>query len=53
MSMPTRPPATVPPPSDTAHSPPLSTSAFPYEATLVGLHGSLTPAEMLIPVVVA
>lgn len=31
----------------------LSTSAFPYEATLVGLHGSLTPAEMLIPVVVA
>ncbi|GAA1475765.1 alkaline phosphatase family protein [Nocardioides aestuarii] len=31
----------------------LSTSVFPYEATLVGLHGSLTPAEMLIPVVVA
>ncbi len=31
----------------------LSTAAFPYEATLVGLHGSLTPAEMLIPVVVA
>ncbi len=31
----------------------LSTSAFPYEATLIGLHGSLTPAEMLIPVVVA
>ena len=30
----------------------LSTSAFPYEATLVGLHGSLTPAEMLIPVIV-
>ena len=27
-------------------------SAFPYEATLVGLHGSLTPAEMLIPVIV-
>jgi len=31
----------------------LLTSAFPYEASLVGLHGSLTPAEMLIPVVVA
>ena len=31
----------------------LSTSDFPYEAKLVGLHGSLTPAEMLIPVVVA
>ncbi|CAI9413058.1 alkaline phosphatase family protein [Nocardioides sp. T2.26MG-1] len=31
----------------------LSTSAFPYEATLVGLHGSLTPAEMLIPVLVS
>ena len=31
----------------------LSTSAFPYEARLVGLHGSLTPAEMLIPVIVA
>ncbi|MGH3348254.1 MAG: alkaline phosphatase family protein [Nocardioides sp.] len=31
----------------------MSTSAFPYESTLVGLHGSLTPAEMLIPVVVA
>lgn len=31
----------------------LSSSAFPYEATLVGLHGSLTPAEMLIPVVIA
>lgn len=31
----------------------LSTDAFPYEATLVGLHGSLTPAEMLIPVIVA
>ena len=30
----------------------LSTSAFPYEARLVGLHGSLTPAEMLIPVLV-
>ena len=31
----------------------LSSSAFPYEARLVGLHGSLTPAEMLIPIVVA
>ncbi len=31
----------------------LSISAFPYEARLVGLHGSLTPAEMLVPVVVA
>jgi hypothetical protein len=30
----------------------LSTSAFPYEARLIGLHGSLTPAEMLIPVLV-
>ena len=30
----------------------LSTSAFPYEARLVGLHGSLTSAEMLIPVLV-
>jgi len=31
----------------------LSTSAFPYEAKLIGLHGSLTPAEMLIPIVLA
>ena len=31
----------------------MSTSAFPYETQLVGLHGSLTPAEMLIPVLVA
>ncbi len=30
----------------------LSTNAFPYEATLVGLHGSLTAAEMLIPMIV-
>ena len=30
----------------------LSSASFPYEATLVGLHGSLTPAEMLIPVIV-
>ncbi len=31
----------------------LSTTDFPYEATLVGLHGSLTPEEMLIPMVVS
>ena len=31
----------------------MSTSAFPYETQLVGLHGSLTSAEMLIPVLVA
>jgi hypothetical protein len=31
----------------------MSTSDFPYETTLVGLHGSLTPAEMRIPVIVA
>ena len=30
----------------------LSTHDFPYEATLVGLHGSLTPEEMLIPMIV-
>jgi len=30
----------------------LSTRDFPYEATLVGLHGSLTEDEMLIPLVV-
>ena len=30
----------------------LSTVDFPYEATLVGLHGSLTPDEMLIPMLV-
>lgn len=28
-------------------------SAFPMETRLVGLHGSLTPAEMLIPILVA
>jgi hypothetical protein len=28
-------------------------SVFPYEARLVGMHGSLTTAEMLIPVLVA
>jgi len=31
----------------------LSTSAFPYEAKLVGLHGSLTAEEMLIPVLLS
>jgi Type I phosphodiesterase / nucleotide pyrophosphatase len=31
----------------------MSSVAFPYEAKLVGLHGSLTPAEMLIPMLVA
>jgi hypothetical protein len=30
----------------------MSSSAFPYENRLVGLHGSLTSAEMLIPVLV-
>lgn len=30
----------------------ISTTDFPYENTLVGLHGSLTPAEMLIPILV-
>jgi len=31
----------------------LSSSAFPHEAKLVGMHGSLTPVEMLVPVLVA
>ena len=31
----------------------ISTTDFPYENTLVGLHGSLTTDEMLIPVIVA
>ncbi|MDX6299026.1 MAG: hypothetical protein QOF53_240 [Nocardioidaceae bacterium] len=31
----------------------MSSTAFPYETRLVGLHGSLTAAEMLIPVLVA
>ncbi len=31
----------------------MSSADFPYEASLVGLHGSLTAAEMLIPLVVA
>ena len=30
----------------------VTTRDFPYEKTLVGLHGSLTPAEMLIPILV-
>ena len=30
----------------------MATDAFPYERRLVGMHGSLTPAEMLIPVLV-
>jgi hypothetical protein len=30
----------------------LSTEGFPYETKLVGMHGSLTPEEMLIPVLV-
>ncbi|MGH3444697.1 MAG: alkaline phosphatase family protein [Nocardioidaceae bacterium] len=30
----------------------MSSTAFPHEAKLVGLHGSLTSAEMLIPVLV-
>jgi hypothetical protein len=30
----------------------LDTSAFPYEARLVGMHGSLTSAEMLVPILV-
>ena len=28
------------------------TSAFPREFTLIGMHGSLTPAEMLVPLIV-
>ncbi len=31
----------------------LDTSTFPYESRLVGMHGSLTPAEMLVPVLVS
>jgi hypothetical protein len=30
----------------------LDSASFPYEASLVGMHGSLTSAEMLVPVVV-
>ncbi|MFT4080984.1 MAG: alkaline phosphatase family protein [Nocardioides sp.] len=31
----------------------MSTSRFRYETTLIGLHGSLTPDEMLIPLLVS
>ena len=31
----------------------LATEAFPYEARLIGMHGSLTSVEMLVPVLVA
>ncbi len=31
----------------------LSSRDFPYEAKLIGMHGSLTSAEMLVPVLVA
>lgn len=31
----------------------MSATAFPYEARLVGLHGSLTPREMRIPLLVS
>jgi Type I phosphodiesterase / nucleotide pyrophosphatase len=31
----------------------IMTSAFPREFTLIGMHGSLTPAEMLVPLLVA
>jgi hypothetical protein len=31
----------------------MSSQAFPYEMTLVGLHGSLTRDEMLIPILIA
>jgi hypothetical protein len=31
----------------------LSSATFPYEGRLVGMHGSLTPAEMLVPILVA
>ena len=30
----------------------VSTSRFPHEAKLVGLHGSLTADEMLVPLLV-
>jgi hypothetical protein len=30
----------------------MSSDVFPFETRLVGLHGSLTPAEMLVPVLV-
>jgi len=31
----------------------VSSTGFPHEARLVGLHGSLTSAEMMIPVLVS
>ena len=31
----------------------MSGSTFPYEARLIGLHGSLTSAEMLVPILVS
>ena len=31
----------------------LDSDAFPYEGRLIGMHGSLTPVEMLVPVLVA
>ncbi len=30
----------------------LDSDAFPYESRLIGMHGSLTPVEMLVPVLV-
>ena len=30
----------------------VSSTDFPYEITMVGMHGSMTPAEMLIPMIV-
>jgi len=29
------------------------TRAFPREFTMIGMHGALTPAEMLVPLIVA
>jgi hypothetical protein len=31
----------------------MSSAVFPYESRMIGLHGSLTSAEMLVPVLVA
>ena len=30
----------------------LASDTFPHEGRLIGMHGSLTPVEMLIPVLV-
>ena len=30
----------------------MSSKDFPYEMTLIGLHGSLTPREMNIPILI-